>query len=675
MKELSALSVNISEKMRELFVKKGAGAGYEIVIINADLNDKLEDTLQPGVDLILYGYSGKDFNIQRINEYLRSVDLIIPLFICVNSTLEFSEEKAIDAGANGYLCLKEPNRISTELKREIKIKEYFNEKIRQNNFSIGGNSQILEEMVLKRTKELETANKRLLREVSDREKAQSSLKSTESFLSLVLENIPNMIFVKNAQDLTFTYINRAGVELTGFTNEFLTGKTVFELFEKDHADYYYANDQKALLLDKPLDIFEEIVYTKDNQIKLVNTKKILVKDDDGEPTYLIGISDDITDEYATRKELKNSEIRFSKIFHSSPIPMVVLRADDQVMVDVNNSYLKLLGYEKSELIGKTPDDVNVWHNTEMKDRLIDDVIKHGAIKNIEVELVTKQNDTKITLMSFDSVKFNEERLIICMGLDITNRKRIDNELRNALEKQKELNMLRTQFISMISHEFRTPLTGIMLAADLLKRYGFEWDEDEREKHFKRIQETVLKMTQLMENVLLIGRMDSGKFDFHPAQVDLKSFCYSLAKNIEFNTANKHKIDCTISDICIETYIDENLMGLIITNLLTNAVKYSALGDDIYFDVDCNDERTTTFTIRDQGIGIPEKELQHLFKSFYRASNVGSTAGYGLGLYIVKKCVEAHNGVIEVESEVGKGTSFTVTIPTSKADNQNFRFDL
>ena len=661
MKELSALSVNISEKMRELFVKKGAGAGYEIVIINADLNDKLEDTLQPGVDLILYGYSGKDFNIQRINEYLRSVDLIIPLFICVNSTLEFSEEKAIDAGANGYLCLKEPNRISTELKREIKIKEYFNEKIRQNNFSIGGNSQILEEMVLKRTKELETANKRLLREVSDREKAQSSLKSTESFLSLVLENIPNMIFVKNAQDLTFTYINRAGVELTGFTNEFLTGKTVFELFEKDHADYYYANDQKALLLDKPLDIFEEIVYTKDNQIKLVNTKKILVKEDDGEPTYLIGISDDITDEYATRKELKNSEIRFSKIFHSSPIPMVVLRADDQVMVDVNNSYLKLLGYEKSELIGKTPDDVNVWHNTEMKDRLIDDVIKHGAIKNIEVELVTKQNDTKITLMSFDSVKFNEERLIICMGLDITNRKRIDNELRNALEKQKELNMLRTQFISMISHEFRTPLTIIKSSAQMLNKFGMNLNYSERFNYQEKISKTVDYMTDLIENVIFIGKSDSMQKSVNPNKVDIIEFCNVIITDFKLTLKKdreiilKHSLDSAV----IEQ--DEKLLKLILNNLLSNAAKYSDENSKIEFGLEIEQENVI-FTIRDFGIGIPEEQQKNIFDVFYRANNVGNINGTGLGLSVIKESLELLEGKIGLKSIVSEGTEFTVTIP-------------
>jgi signal transduction histidine kinase len=215
----------------------------------------------------------------------------------------------------------------------------------------------------------------------------------------------------------------------------------------------------------------------------------------------------------------------------------------------------------------------------------------------------------------------------------------------------------------------------MLSTDLLKRYSDNWDEDEKEKHFKRIQDTILKMTQLMENVLLIGRMDSGRFQFNPEKVDFFAFLTSTAENIEFNTGDKYKIDIDFDNTCQEIYIDENLLGLIITNLLTNAVKYSSKDKKIILKVECHDQRTVSISIIDHGIGIPDKELHHLFKSFYRASNVGSIAGYGLGLHIVKKCVEAHNGVIEVESEVGKGTTFSVTIPIDKPEESHFNLDI
>lgn len=675
MNQLSIITINITEKFKNLIASKCKNISFECVFIKSEIEDGFENIIKPGIDFIFYGYSDKSFKLKELSEYIKSNDLDISLMLCVKSKIEFDEIEALQLGASGYICEKESDRIPSEIYREHRAKIEKDEKMSYIFSNVSDFQREMEERINNRTKEYEESSKKFLREIAEREKAETSLRNTESFLTLILENFPNMIFVKDAETLQFTYINKAGEELTGFNRDFIIGKTVYDIYNKDHADYYYANDQKVLLLDKPVDFQEELFYTRENKLKLFNTKKILVKDSDGEPKHIIGISDDITDEYTTRNELKNSEIRFSKIFNSSPIPMTVCRASDNILVDANQSYLELLGYSKEEILGKDLSKIGIWKNPEVRTRLIEDVLKNGAIHNLEIELITKSGEEKITLMSFDSIKFNEEAIIICMGLDITNRKRIDNELRNALEKQKELNMLRTQFISMISHEFRTPLTSIMLSTDLLKRYSDKWDDEEKEKHFKRIQDTILKMTQLMENVLLIGRMDSGRFEFHPEKIDFRSFCQSIASNIEFNTGNKYTIDFSYECVLDEIFIDENLLGLIITNLLTNAVKYSPSHQPIDFRVECSDNKTCAITIADKGIGIPDHELHHLFKSFYRASNVGSIAGYGLGLHIVKKCVEAHSGVIEVDSEVGRGTTFVVTIPIDQEDHSNIEFDL
>lgn len=214
---------------------------------------------------------------------------------------------------------------------------------------------------------------------------------------------------------------------------------------------------------------------------------------------------------------------------------------------------------------------------------------------------------------------------------------------------------------MISHELRTPLTTIMLSADLLKRFGDKWSEEERLKHFQRIQDTVLKMTQLMENVLTVGRLEAGKFDFHPESLDIPSFCNTIVENIEFNNAGKYKIIYVIHGEEKGVRADENLLWLILSNLLSNAIKYSPLHSEVNFDVQFS-ENEIEFIIADHGIGIPQKDLENLFQLFYRATNVGVTSGYGLGLNIVKRCVQAHGGTIKVDSKENEGTIFTVKIP-------------
>ena len=214
---------------------------------------------------------------------------------------------------------------------------------------------------------------------------------------------------------------------------------------------------------------------------------------------------------------------------------------------------------------------------------------------------------------------------------------------------------------MISHEFRTPLTSIMLSADLLKRYGDKWNVDEKMKHFDRIQSTIMNMTQLMENVLIIDRIDSGIFELRPDYMDIKAFCEAVVNNVSFHNRGEHNILYNAIGNCNRLVLDETLLAHIFTNLLTNAIKYSPKGSDIFFESYSN-PKDVVFVVKDFGIGIPKNDIEHLFNTFFRASNTGRTAGYGLGLSIVKKCVTAHKGTIMVDSEELRGTTFTVRIP-------------
>jgi signal transduction histidine kinase len=238
---------------------------------------------------------------------------------------------------------------------------------------------------------------------------------------------------------------------------------------------------------------------------------------------------------------------------------------------------------------------------------------------------------------------------------------VEAGIRNALEKEKELNELKSQFISIASYEFRTPLTIISSSAELLEYYSYKWSEEKKQKHFKHIKNSVIRMTQLINDVMTIGKADAGRLQFEPASMDLVDFCRNITEEIQIDLQQEYKLTFFTLGNCANARMDEKLLRYILTNLLSNAIKYSPSGGVIQFDLICNQE-SAIFRIQDSGIGIPKEDQEQLFESFFRASNVGSIAGTGLGLAIVKKCVDLHGGQIVVESEVGIGSTFTLTLP-------------
>ncbi len=262
------------------------------------------------------------------------------------------------------------------------------------------------------------------------------------------------------------------------------------------------------------------------------------------------------------------------------------------------------------------------------------------------------------------------------------RAKAEAEVRKSLEKERELNELKTLFISIVSHEFRTPLSTILFSASLLENYGNQWSEERRITHLQRIQGAVHHMTQLLEDILILGKYESGTIVCHPHPLNLQEFCQDIIEEFQLTIGSQHKLffevtqGCSVkagtqSTTCLETlpvpevYLDEKLLRQILTNLLSNAIKYSELGSKVNLELIYLDQQVC-FKIHDQGLGIPSEAYQHLFEKFYRASNVGNIPGTGLGLAIVKRSVDLHRGKITVESQLEQGTTFTVWLPSQLA---------
>jgi PAS domain S-box-containing protein len=288
-----------------------------------------------------------------------------------------------------------------------------------------------------------------------------------------------------------------------------------------------------------------------------------------------------------------------------------------------------------------------------------------ALSTGEMQIFEYQLPQKDYLLDYEArIAVSAENEVMAIIRDITEQKRSEQDIRNALIKEKQLNELKSRFISMTSHEFRTPLATILSSAELLEHYSHKWNEDKKHHHLHRIQTSVEHMTRLLNDVLLLGKAEAGQLKFNPAQLNLSEFCQEMVEEMQLNASDRRIFFRIHGQSLITTHMDEKLLRHILTNLLSNAIKYSPENEPIYFDL-IYQQQTAIFRIKDQGIGIPKEEQHQLFNSFHRASNVGSISGTGLGLAIVKKAVDLHSGEIQLESEIGIGTTFTVILPLNK----------
>lgn len=238
-------------------------------------------------------------------------------------------------------------------------------------------------------------------------------------------------------------------------------------------------------------------------------------------------------------------------------------------------------------------------------------------------------------------------------------KQTEYEIRLALQKERELNELKSRFVSMVSHELRTPMTVIRTSLELLQRYGHLAPAEKREEYFELAQSAVMTMNQLIEDVLTIGKVEAGKLELNPVELDLVKFCHGIVQELQMSASQSIEFDAPPAPLMVS--LDPQLLRSILTNLLSNAIKYSPNATPITLRLR-GDETHVTLTIQDQGIGIPREDQTRIFQLFHRASNTTNIRGTGLGLAVVKQCVAQHHGQVTFQSQEGHGTTFTVRLP-------------
>ncbi|WP_416867715.1 MAG: PAS domain S-box protein [Imperialibacter sp.] len=341
------------------------------------------------------------------------------------------------------------------------------------------------------------------------------------------------------------------------------------------------------------------------------------------------------------------------------------------VLDKNLKYLLIDGMENEPAMGRKEDWVGSYATSmnfiDQKDEFIKGLKQTitGVPLDMEMTVSNGAREYQVNAVPlYDDDDKIVNLLVVCKN--ITERKKAEKEILNALNKEKELNELKSRFVTTASHEFRTPLSTILSSASLIGRYVGETEDSEKiEKHVTRIKSSVNNLTYILNDFLSLGKLEEGKTTFHPTIFNFEEFVEETISQIGPTLKKDQKIlvDRPSSKIG-SVYADEQMIKNVLINLLNNASKYSDEGKSIHFSLRAK-KNELVFKVKDEGIGIPKKDQQHLFDRFFRANNAINIQGTGLGLNIVKKYIELMNGHIEFSSEENKGTEFRVAIPITQ----------
>ncbi len=346
---------------------------------------------------------------------------------------------------------------------------------------------------------------------------------------------------------------------------------------------------------------------------------------------------------------------------------IVLLSTKGLVLQTNPAFSVCYGYEGDTFYRKSFATERLFVNPEEVAALIEQVANTGI--SLRQELHSRHQDGHEFVVEAVFAQIltdrNADSQIVCSIHDISGQKDLESGLRAALERERELGELKAQFVSMVSHEFRTPLAVILSSTDILYNYHDRLDTEMRQQKLMNVRSQVNHLTQLTEDVLTLGEANLRGLPYAPTPFDLLACCQEVIDETQAVGLGEHTVRFDHDIDCGETFMDKKLLRHILRNLLSNAMKYSPADAAIEVTLRCA-ARELHLTVTDHGIGIPESDQKRLFEAFHRAGNVGTISGTGLGLVIVKHAVDAHHGSISFNSVPNAGTTFEITLPVNDA---------
>jgi len=525
---------------------------------------------------------------------------------------------------------------------------------------------------------LQTMVQRLQQESTRRQQTQIALLESEERYRSVVAALQEGIMLQDRHGCIQT-CNGSARKMLGLSAERLIGKTLRDI----HWHAIHEDGTPFLLADHPAlltlatgtpysNVMMGLSLPDGSRIWVSVNSQPLFHPGDLQPCAVVTSLTNMTERKQQEERLRLLE----SVVVNAKDSVVITAAEpidppDPRILYANDAFTQMTGYTLEEIQGKTPRFLQGPNTDPRTLAKMQDALQNW--QPIQVELINYRKDgaefwveVSITPICDRNGRYTHWVLI---QRDITHRKQLEQDLLRTLEKEKELSELKSRFVSMTSHEFRTPLSTILSAAELLEYYGAGWTQAEQLEQLHLIENTVQHMTQLLEDVLLIGRAEADRLEFSPTFTDVTRFCHELIAQIQVSAGDRYSIAFTSHCPLLRAWIDEKLWRQIITNLVSNAMKYSPLYGKVEVDL-ATEAGRIVLQVKDTGIGIPTEDLPRLFESFHRGKNVGTIPGTGLGLAIVKHCVSSHSGHITVDSQVNGGTTFRVSVPMTAASPED-----
>jgi PAS domain S-box-containing protein len=493
-------------------------------------------------------------------------------------------------------------------------------------------------------------------------------------LSLVASKTDNLVIITDGEE-KIEWVNDAFVKRTGYTLQEVLGKTT-RILQGPDTDYA-AMERISERIRNHESVDEEVLnYTKSGHPFWVKNTINPVFDESNKLSRCVVVQTDMSAHKEYQSKITSIARDLSDLIENANA--IILGVDANGLVNEwNNHAILTTGYEKNDIFGKElvgfiidpkkRDDV---------DKKIQFVLKDNHLTHEEFQITKKNGDKNILLLSATPRRNSRGEIvgIIAVGQDITelteHRRSLEEkvmlrteELNIALAREKELSTVKTRFASMVSHEFRTPLSTIRISVNHIKRYKNRLTPESIDNKINTVLQQVDHMSHLLEDVLTLGKTTDVKIRVDKSTVDIVSFCHKLKVEVEGYFGKSHIVKCSLSFTEKKIQTDEGLLRNIFINLIGNGVKFSPGKSTVYLDV-LDLEGSIAFNIKDEGIGIDATDVERIFEPFDRGTNAGDIPGTGLGLSIVKKAVDLLGGTITVSSKLNEGSIFSVVIPTA-----------
>jgi PAS domain S-box-containing protein len=542
-------------------------------------------------------------------------------------------------------------------------------------------------------------------DITARKRIEHELKAANAFLDAIVENIPLMLFIKESQSLRFIRVNRTGEDLLGWPNQTLIGKTAYDFWPKEQAEFFIEKDRETLTNGSVVDIPEEPIQTRHQGVRLLHTKKVPIRDTAGHPMYLLGISEDITERRRIEKELRflaevsvelSSSIEYEQTL-ANVARLVVQHFADWSAVDVLDEQGQL---SRLKVASADPDQAGLCEVLEQMppDRDLPHIMKSviESKRPIVVEQVTSQYLESLgqgpghsqALLATGVTSFVAVPLLmrgqplgaLFLGSSTVSHVIGQGDLRlaealadraaTAIENARlyrssvHATHLRDQVLAVVAHDLRNPLSTILMQLWALRRDGAE-HERRSAKPADVIERAAKRMNGLIQDLLDVAVMESGQLTIDRARLSARDLIVG-AVDMQRPLASSASLELRVEvgpDVA-EVWGDRDRLLQVFENLIGNAIKFTQAGGRVTAGATSKGNQVV-FWVADTGRGIPSENLPRVFDRFWQATRKGRD-GAGLGLPITKGIVEAHGGHIWVESAAGSGSTFFFTIPRAVA---------